>query len=69
MNFIKKQHIRKIPGIGRVNEAILVGMGIETCEHIIEHATELYVNFSSNAFQFLMQSALGVYRVVHETQV
>jgi DNA polymerase kappa len=66
LTFMKKQHVRKIPGIGKVNEAIMVGMGIETCADIITYATELYVNFSTNAFQFLLQSALGVSRVVHE---
>ena len=61
--------MRKIPGIGKVNEMILSGIGIEYCSDVIEKAPEIYVNFSPNAFQFLVQSALGITRVVHENCV
>jgi hypothetical protein len=30
------------------------GLGIETCGDVMERVTELYINFSSNAFQFLV---------------
>lgn len=50
LSFMKKQHIRTIPGIGKINETIMAGMGIESCQDVIDKATELYINFSPNAF-------------------
>ena len=46
--------MRKIPGIGKINEMILYGIGIVNCKDIVDKATEIYVNFSPNAFQFLV---------------
>jgi len=54
MHFILDQPVRKIPGIGKINEMILSGIGIHHCRDILEKATEVYVNFSPNAFQFLV---------------
>jgi DNA polymerase kappa len=63
------QFIRKVPGVGLMNEKILNGLGIHTCKQIIEKSVEIYVNFTPNAFQFLISCALGISRVVHEAAV
>ena len=52
---MNNQPVRKIPGIGKINELILSGIGIHMCRDVIEKATDIYVNFSPNAFQFLVQ--------------
>ena len=44
------QPVRKIPGIGKINEMILYGIGITHCKDIMDKATEIYINFSTNAF-------------------
>ena len=54
LRFMMDQPIRKIPGIGKINEMILSGIGIEYCRDLIEKSTEIYVTFSPNAFQFLV---------------
>ena len=64
--FIEKLPIRKLPGVGRVNEQILAGMGITYCPDSIEHATEIAINFTANAFDFLIRSSLGIAKNVHE---
>ena len=69
INFMMPQPVRKIPGIGKINEMILSGIGITQCSDILEKACEIYINFSPNAFQFLIQGALGITRVVHENCV
>lgn len=33
--FMDEQYIRKIPGIGKVNETILKGIGVTTCKDIV----------------------------------
>jgi DNA polymerase kappa len=52
--FISEMPIRKVPGIGKMNEIILNGLGINECKDIVAKAAEIYVNFSENAFQFLV---------------
>ena len=50
-----EQPVRKIPGIGKINEMILSGIGIHLCRDILDKAAQVYINFSPNAFQFLVQ--------------
>ena len=52
--FMNEQYIRKIPGIGKVNEMILKGIGVQTCKDIVDKGSEIYLNFSLNAWSFLM---------------
>lgn len=52
--FMDEQYIRKIPGIGKVNEMILKGIGVQTCKDIISKGAEIYLNFTPNAWSFLM---------------
>jgi nucleotidyltransferase/DNA polymerase involved in DNA repair len=32
--------VRKLPGVGKVNEQILSGLGINTCRDVVEKAPE-----------------------------
>ena len=52
--FMDEQYIRKIPGIGKVNEMILKGIGVQTCKDIVSKGAEIYLNFTPNAWSFLM---------------
>lgn len=58
--FMMKLLVRKLPGVGKVNEQLLAGMGIEMCRHVIEKASEIYLNFTENAFDFLIRAAYGI---------
>lgn len=68
--------IRKIPGIGKVTEQILVGLDIFKCKDILEKAEELCIIKTESAFQFLIRyfsiltirSSLGIGRCYHEDQ-
>jgi len=48
---------------------ILNGMGINYCQDLIDKCTEVFVNYSSNAFEFLMKAGMGIYRTVHEYNI
>lgn len=63
---MSKLPIRKIPGVGKVNEQILSGMGIKYCPNTIEKAMDISINFTNNAFDFLIRSSLGIAKNVHE---
>lgn len=67
--FIFSQPIRKVPGIGKINEMILNGLGIYYCQDLIDKCTEVFVNYSCNAFEFLMKAGMGIYRTVHEYNI
>ena len=45
--------VREIPGVGGVLEQQLAGIGIFSCQDIIEKATELYIVLNDNQFEFL----------------
>jgi DNA polymerase kappa len=66
MKFMKDLPVRKIPGVGKVNEHILSGLNIYSCSDLVEKSTEVYVTFTDWAFEFLVKSALGISRCVHE---
>ena len=61
-----KLPVRKLPGVGKVNEQILIGMGIEFCSDSVERAIDIAINFTDNAFDFLIRSSLGVAKNIHE---
>lgn len=65
LKFMKDLPVRKIPGVGKVNEHILSGLNIFFCKDLIEKATEVYVTFTEWAYEFLVKSALGISRVSH----
>ena len=58
--------VRKLPGVGKVNEHILAGLNIYYCKDLVERATEVYATFTEWAYEFLLKSALGISRVMHE---
>lgn len=66
LQFMKDLPVRKIPGVGKVNEHILSGLNIYSCYDLVEKATEVFVTFTDFAFEFLVKSALGIARCVHE---
>ena len=66
MEFMQKLPIRKIPGVGKVNEQILCGMGIKLCPDAMKHAMDISINFTNNAFDFLIRSSQGIAKNVHE---
>jgi len=66
LKFMMKLPVRKLIGVGKVNEQILLGMGIEKCEQVIEKAIDIFINFTENAFEFLIKSALGVAKSHHD---
>ena len=41
-------------------------MGIVKCDDAVTHATGIYINFTVNAFDFLMRACMGVARNIHE---
>ena len=47
--------IRKVPGVGKINEQILTGLGIITCKQVLEKATEIFINFTENSVEFLLR--------------
>ena len=43
-------------------------MGVVKCSDAIAMATAIYINFTENAFDFIMRACLGIARNVHEDQ-
>ena len=68
LKFMKDLPVRKLPGVGKVNEHILTGLNIYNCKDLIEKATDVYATFTEWAFEFLVQSALGISRCIHENE-
>ena len=64
--FMEKLPIRKVPGVGKINEQILSGMGIKMCRDTLKNGAEIQINFTSNACDFLVKSALGIAKNVHD---
>lgn len=58
--------VRKIPGVGKINEQILLGMDIKNCDDALDKAVNVYVNFTENAFDFLMRACMGIAKNIHE---
>lgn len=64
--FVAGLPVRKLPGVGKINEMILKGLGINLCRDLLVKATLIYVNFTERAFDFLVRSALGLGRTTHD---
>lgn len=41
-------------------------MGIFTCQDVIDKAVDIFINFTENAFDFLIRSSMGIAKNVHE---
>lgn len=53
--FMSTLPVKKLPGIGKVNEMIMSGLNIYTCKDMIDKAADIYINFTENAFEFLIK--------------
>lgn len=62
MSFISTLPVRKVNGVGRVFERELDAIGIKTCGDIYEQRAYLNKLFGEKAFQFLVQTYLGLGR-------
>ena len=62
MSFMHTLPIRKVNGVGRVFERELKAVGIETCGDVYEKRAYLTRLFGEKAFQFLLQTYLGLGR-------
>ncbi|CDW83427.1 dna polymerase iv kappa [Stylonychia lemnae] len=67
-NFMDNLPIKKLQGIGKVTEMIMNGLGIFTCKDIVTKGREIYINFTENVFDFLVKSALGIGKNLHDEQ-
>lgn len=43
-------------------------MGIIKCSDAITNATNIYINFTENAFDFMVRACMGIAKNVHEDQ-
>lgn len=62
MAFMEKLPTRKVNGIGRVFERELDAIGVKTCGDIYGHRAYLAKLFGEKAFEFLLQTYLGLGR-------
>ncbi|KAL1736154.1 hypothetical protein EV714DRAFT_198680 [Schizophyllum commune] len=60
MSFMRDLSIRKIPGVGRVNERLLESIGIKTCGDIHTHRATVYLMDKHFGMRFLLQTHLGI---------
>lgn len=65
-DFMNEMPVRKIPGIGKINEQLLSGLGITKCPDIINKIIDINVNFTVNATDFLMRAAVGCSKNTHD---
>ena len=60
VRFVRELKIRKIPGIGRVTEKLLHGIGVSNVQHMWERRIELSLLFRPKSFAFFLRVALGI---------
>ncbi|KAF8348380.1 DNA/RNA polymerase [Amanita rubescens] len=58
--FMRDLPIRKIPGVGRVNERLLDSIGIKTCGDIFTHRAVVYLMDKHFGLAFLSRTYLGI---------
>ena len=66
LDYLSNKPIRKIPGVGPVNEFFLKGIGINTGGELLEKMNLVSLCFSENSTEGFMFSALGISRNIHE---
>ncbi|EGO00102.1 hypothetical protein SERLA73DRAFT_53034 [Serpula lacrymans var. lacrymans S7.3] len=59
-SFMQDLPIRRIPGVGRVNERLLDAIGIKTCGDIYTHRATLSLMDKQFGLQFLLRIHLGI---------
>lgn len=64
--FMAEKKIRKIPGIGPVNEFYLKGLNIETGKDVLDNCDVLTICFSRQSTEFFVEAALGLGSIEHE---
>ncbi|KAK0455046.1 DNA/RNA polymerase [Armillaria borealis] len=60
ITFMHDLSIRKVPGIGRVNERLLESVGIKTCGDIYAHRAMLSLMDKQFGLHFLLRTHLGI---------
>jgi len=65
INFMEPLSVRKIPNIGKVGEQLLNGLGYFTCKDFIDKATDLYILFKEDNFEWYIRHSLGIGHNVH----
>jgi len=68
LTFLSKLPVRKIAGVGGHLEKLLNGLGVHTCQDIINRLSELFVAFPEGTFDFLLESALGIGSFEHKSR-
>ncbi|KAG2099124.1 IMS-domain-containing protein [Suillus cothurnatus] len=58
--FMHDLSIRKVPGVGRVNERLLEALGIKTCGDIFKHRATLQLMDKQFGLVFLLRTYLGI---------
>ncbi|GLB37670.1 putative impB/mucB/samB family protein [Lyophyllum shimeji] len=60
LSFLSDLSIRKVPGVGRVNERLLESIGIKTCGDIFTHRATIYLMEKQFGRQYLFRTYLGI---------
>ena len=60
VEFVHDLPIRKIPGVGRVNERLLDAIGIKICGDIFTHRAEVSLMDKQFGLNFLLRTYLGI---------
>jgi len=58
--FVRGLKLRKVPGIGKVSEKVLQGIGISTVEGLWDKRAELHLVFKSKTAMFFLRVSLGI---------
>ena len=58
--FLEQRPVRKLPGVGRVNEKLLAACGVVTCGEVLSNAAKLSLLLSHSAFDFVFEASLGL---------
>ncbi|KAK2464297.1 hypothetical protein APHAL10511_003754 [Amanita phalloides] len=59
-DFMRDLPIRKVPGVGRVNERMLDSIGIKTCGDVFTHRATIYLMDKHFGLNFLLRTHLGI---------
>ena len=60
VEFVTPLPVRKVSGVGKVQERVLAAFGMTTCGEIFERRSTLAALFSETAFEFLLAASMGV---------
>ncbi|CBH17853.1 DNA polymerase IV, putative [Trypanosoma brucei gambiense DAL972] len=60
MTYVRDLGLRSVPGVGKVTEALLKGLGITTLGDIHDRRVELCYILHNNLFRFLLGASIGI---------